>query len=195
MPMPHPNDRSSIARLPYLDSAQQRLITTIATMWQQVKDFVRNIPDLLVPKVVRVEIPLDKQLSDAIAQSLHDPAFRIQLLAHSRQALSSLGIEIPPQQQVTVLESTSTQTFLILPIMTDREIEHLQAGVSSQRSMRSVRSRIILKTWQDPDYKARLCTDPKAVLIAEGVKIPDLATVKVLENSSEYLYLVIPAIH
>jgi Nitrile hydratase, alpha chain len=193
--MSHHKDRSSIARLPYLDSAQQQLITNITTMWQQIGDFVRNIPDLLVPKVVHVEIPLDKQLSDAIAQSIHDPAFRTQLLAHPRQALSSLGIGIPLPQQITVLESTSTQTFLILPIMTDLEIEHLQAGVSSQRSMRSVRSSIILKAWQDPDYKARLCAEPKAVLIAEGVKIPELATVKVLENNSENLYLVIPTIH
>ncbi len=193
--MSHHKDRSLIARLPYLDSAQQQLITTIAAMWQQVRDFVRNIPDLLVPKIVHVEVPIDKQLSDAIAQAVHDRAFRTQLLTHPKQALGSLGIELPPPQQVTALESTSTQTFLVLPIMTDREIEHLQAGVSSQRSLRSVRSRIILKTWQDPDYKARLYADPKAVLIAEGVKIPDLATVKVLENSSEYLYLVIPAIH
>jgi hypothetical protein len=193
--MSHPKDRSSIAILPYLDSAQQQLLTTTAMMWQQVKDFVRNIPDLLVPKVVYVEIPLDKQLSDAIAKSVNDPAFRSRLLAHPRPALSSLGIEIPLQQQITVLESTSTQTFLILPIMTDREIEHLQAGVSSQRSMRSVRSSIVLKTWQDPDYKTRLYTDPKAVLIAEGIKIPELATVKVLENNLENLYLVIPTIH
>ncbi len=193
--MPHPKDRSSVTKLPYLDSAQQRTISTALPIWQQVKAFVQNIPDLLVPKVVHVEIPLDKQLSDAIAQAIHDRAFRTQLIAHPKQALIGLDITLPPHQQVTVLESTPTQIFLVLPIMTDREIEHLQAGMSARRTLRSVRSQIILKTWQDPAYKTRLCDDPKAVLIAEGVKIPALATVAVLENSSEHLYLVIPSIH
>lgn len=193
--MPHSKYRSSSTKLSYLDSAQQESIATITRIWQRLNDFVKNIPDLLVPKVVHEQISLEKQLSEAIALAIHDPDFRTQLLAHPKPTLSRLDIRLPPQQQVTVLESSATETFLVLPIMTDREIEDLQAGVSSARSLRSVRSQIILKTWQDPDYKARLYADPTAVLIAEGVKIPDRTTVKVLENSLEHLYLVIPSIH
>jgi hypothetical protein len=163
--------------------------------WSRLRQTIGATRDLLVPKVVPIEVSLEQQLSDAIAQAIHDPALRAALIADPQSTLASLKIALPPQQQVTVLESTATQTFLILPIMTDREVEYLQAGLSSQRSLRSVRSQIVLKAWQDPEYKARLLADPNTILSKEGVKIPTLTSVRVLENSLEQLYLAIPTIH
>jgi hypothetical protein len=188
-------DRSSINKSTHLDSTHQILISIFVTAWNWVQNFVTTIFSLLTPKVVHVEISLEDRLSDAIAQAVRDPEFRIQLLDRPKPALASLDIIIPPQQEVTVLESTSTQTFLVLPIMTDREVEQLQAGVNSPRPLRSVRSRILLKIWQDPDYRSQIFADPKAVLIAEGFPIPDTAAVKILENSLTHLYLAIPSMH
>jgi hypothetical protein len=118
-----------------------------------------------------------------------------QLLDRPQQALASLDIQLPPTQAVFVVESTPQQNFLVIPMMTDREVEILQSGLNSGRALRATRSRIILKAWQNADYKAQLLTDPKAILVAEGFQIPDVATVRVLENDPAHLYLVIPTFH
>jgi hypothetical protein len=164
-------------------------------MWNRFQTFARTIPDLLTPKPVRVEVSLDEQLSDAIAQAVKNPAFRAQLLDRPKQTLASLDIQMPPAQAVTVLESTPGQTFLVIPIMTDREVEILEAGLNSGRAQRANRSRLLLKAGRDPDYRSQLLTNPKAVLTAAGFQLPDTATVTVLENSLKHLYLVIPFVH
>jgi Nitrile hydratase, alpha chain len=164
-------------------------------MWNQFQTLLQTIPDLLTPKPVLVEVSLDEQLSDAIAHAVHDREFRTKLLDRPKQTLASINIHIPSAQDVTVVESTPGQTFLVIPIMTDREIEILKSGSNSRRSLRAARSNILLKAWQDTAYKARLLADPKAVLISEGFQLPDTAIVKVLENDAKHLHLVIPSVH
>jgi Nitrile hydratase, alpha chain len=181
--------------MPYLENAQQNLLSTVAAILERLQDFVKTIPKLLVPQVVHVEVSLEAQLSDAIAQAVRDPEFRQQLLDRPKQALASIYIRLPPLQEVTVLAATSTQTYLVLPIATEDEIERVRAGVNSPRSLRALRSKILLNAFEDPDYRSRLVADPKAVLIEAGFQIPIDTQVRVLENSSEHLYLVIPAIH
>jgi Nitrile hydratase, alpha chain len=193
--MQHP-DRSLIDnKMPYLENAQQNLLSTAAAILERLQDFVKTIPTLLVPQVVHVEVSLESQLSDAIAEAVRDREFRQQLLDRPKQALASRNLRIPPLQEVTVLAATSTQTYLVLPISTEAEIERVRAGVNSPRSLRSIRSKILLNAFEDPDYRSRLVADPKAVLIEAGFQIPIDTQVRVLENSSEHLYLVIPAIH
>jgi hypothetical protein len=193
--MQHP-DRSLIDNnMPYLENAQQNLLSTAAAILERLQDFVKTIPTLLVPQVVHVEVSLESQLSDAIAEAVRDREFRQQLLDRPKQALASRNLRIPPLQEVTVLAATSTQTYLVLPISTEAEIERVRAGVNSPRSLRSIRSKILLNAFEDPDYRSRLVADPKAVLIEAGFQIPIDTQVRVLENSSEHLYLVIPAIH
>ena len=164
-------------------------------MWQRFQTFWHTISDLLTPKPVWIERSLDEQLAEAIAQAVHNPNFRTQLLSAPQQALASLDIQLPPTQAVFVVESTPQQTFLVIPIVTDREVEILQSGLNSGRALRATRSRIILKAWQDAEYKAQLLADPKAVLLAEGFQIPAATTVKVLENDAQHLHLVIPTLH
>lgn len=164
-------------------------------MLNRLQTLVQNIPDFLTPKPVRIEVSLDEKLSDAIAQAVHDPKFRKQSIDRPKETLATLGIQLPPECEVTVVESTAGQTFLVLPIKTDREVEIVRSGLNSGRSLRAIRSQVILKAWEEPDYKTQLLTDPKTVLIDAGFQIPDRTTVKVLENDAEHLYLVIPNLH
>jgi xanthine/CO dehydrogenase XdhC/CoxF family maturation factor len=164
-------------------------------MWNQLQTFVRAIPDLLTPKPMRVEVSLDEQLSEAIALAVKNSAFRTRLLDRPKQTLASLDIQIPPVQAVTVLESTPGQTFLVIPIMTDREVQILEAGLTSGRANRANRSRMLLQAGRDPDFRSRLLTNPNAVLTEAGFQISATATVTVKENSLEQLYLVIPFGH
>jgi hypothetical protein len=106
-----------------------------------------------------------------------------------------MEVMIPAAQNVTVLESREGEIFFILPVMTDQEAEHLATSLNTVHPQRSVRSRVLLKARQDPNYKAQLLQEPKAVLIAEGLPIPESAKVTLLENSPEQLYLVLPHVH
>jgi Nitrile hydratase, alpha chain len=53
--------------------------------------------------------------------------------------------------------------------------------------------KVIASAWSDDDYKARLVADPKSVLSEAGVALDDGAEIKVVEETAEVRYLVIPA--
>ncbi|WP_410513677.1 NHLP leader peptide family RiPP precursor [Paenibacillus sp. BR2-3] len=56
-----------------------------------------------------------------------------------------------------------------------------------------LRNQVIQKAWEDPSFKQRLLSDPKAALKeALGVIIPDNVTLKAVEEGSNEFYLVIP---
>jgi hypothetical protein len=134
-------------------------------------------------------------LSQVVAKAVHEPEFRSQLLTHPKRTLSHLAIPIPDEQNVTVLESKEGQIFFVLPILSDDDVKQLSASLSSVHPQRSIRSRVLIKAAQDSDYKAQLVRDPKAVLNAEGMMIPESAELAVLENSDRQLYIVLPQIH
>ena len=54
-------------------------------------------------------------------------------------------------------------------------------------------SKIIAKSWADDGFKRRLMNDPSGTLKAEGVDLPAGVTVKVVENTSNVVHLVLPA--
>jgi hypothetical protein len=56
-----------------------------------------------------------------------------------------------------------------------------------------LRNQVIQKAWEDPSFKQRLLADPKSALKeALGVIIPDIVTLKAVEEGSNEFYLVIP---
>lgn len=59
---------------------------------------------------------------------------------------------------------------------------------SNQRAIADV----VARYYGDPDFAAQVDADPTAVLKAEGVEIPDGATVKLLFNSETVWHLVVP---
>lgn len=164
-------------------------------MWQNSRNLLKTLQEMLTPQPVHVEVCLEQRLSDAIGEAVHNPLFKARLLADPKQTLATMKVQLPPEQSVTVLESTAEQTFLVLPVMTDREVAALQEGLNGGRSLRATRSRILLQAWQEPAYRLRLLVDPKGVMKEAGFQIPDAMAVKVLENTSDHLHLVIPSLH
>ncbi|MGG6314274.1 NHLP leader peptide family RiPP precursor [Paenibacillus macerans] len=56
-----------------------------------------------------------------------------------------------------------------------------------------LQSEVIQKAWQDPSFKAKLLSDPKAAIQeALGVILPDHIKVKAVEENSDEFYLVLP---
>lgn len=58
--------------------------------------------------------------------------------------------------------------------------------------MRAHYARITAKAWSDPAFKARLLSDPHVALREAGIDIPAGKTVKVVENTSDTVHLVLP---
>lgn len=134
------------------------------------------------------------QLTQVMAKAIHEPTFRTRLMDAPKVVLAEMNIPIPQAQNVTVLESKAGEILFVLPDITEQEAEQLMTSVNPVQKQRSVRSQILLKAKKDPAYKAQLKKEPKLVLIAEGLPIPDSATVTLLENSPDQLYLVLPHI-
>lgn len=51
---------------------------------------------------------------------------------------------------------------------------------------------IIVKAWEDPDFKKQLLKDPKKILVQEGCKIPEDMKVFVHENTEKEFHFTLP---
>jgi hypothetical protein len=57
-----------------------------------------------------------------------------------------------------------------------------------------LKNQIIQKAWEDPSFKAKLLSEPKAALKeAFGIDVPDTINLKAIEETADSFYLVIPA--
>ena len=54
-------------------------------------------------------------------------------------------------------------------------------------------ARLFAACWKDEALKARLMSDPKAVLKEHGLDVPDGIDVKVVENADDCVHITLPA--
>jgi hypothetical protein len=54
-------------------------------------------------------------------------------------------------------------------------------------------AQIVAKCWADPTFKSKLLANTNATLTAEGVDVPAGVEVRVVENSAQVVYVVLPA--
>jgi hypothetical protein len=84
-----------------------------------------------------------RQAEEALLQRAHrDPAFRQALLTDPESAISSeLGIDIPPDVTITVVEESLRDLYLVIPFdaassgageLTDRELATVAGGATLQ---------------------------------------------------------------
>ena len=52
--------------------------------------------------------------------------------------------------------------------------------------------KVVAKAWADEDFKAKLLADPKTVLKANGLAIPQDVELRVVENTDKVVYLILP---
>lgn len=63
---------------------------------------------------------------------------------------------------------------------------------ASKRATANQLGQVILKAWTDDDFKQRLLADPATVLQENGVQVQPGVGVKVLEDTDDVNYLVLP---
>ncbi len=54
-------------------------------------------------------------------------------------------------------------------------------------------AQVIARAWSDPDFKARLLSDPKVVLVGYGIDLPTGLNLKIVENTADTIHFVLPA--
>ncbi len=65
------------------------------------------------------------------------------------------------------------------------------SGFPTQRL--NIESRVVRRAWADESYRQRLLDDPKTALAEEiGVPLPDRLRVRVVEEQSDLMYIVLP---
>ena len=65
-------------------------------------------------------------------------------------------------------------------------------GTQSHEERRSAYAKAIAQAWSDEAFKAKLKSDPSSVLAELGAEVPAGVTVKVVENTADTYYLVVP---
>ena len=53
-------------------------------------------------------------------------------------------------------------------------------------------ARIVAKAWADEDYKQRLMSNPAAVLLEEGMEMPEGVELKIVEATDKLAWMVLP---
>ena len=67
-------------------------------------------------------------------------------------------------------------------------------GLTPERIERNQRvfADIVAKYYGDPDFRAEVDKDPSRVIRAEGLEVPEGTEVKLLFNTENHLYIVLP---
>ena len=55
-------------------------------------------------------------------------------------------------------------------------------------------AQVIARAWSDESFKKELLADPRAVLAAHGITVPEGVNLQVLEEKENMRYLVLPAV-
>ena len=65
--------------------------------------------------------------------------------------------------------------------------------MSNGMTRKEIEENLITKAWKDSSFKQNLIADPRSVLEAEGIDLPKNIEVRVVEESADVFYLVIPS--
>ena len=128
-----------------------------------------------------------------VARVWSDPPFKQRLLSDPGAALGELGIAVPEDMEMVVLENTPETTHLVLGA--PRRVEPLSAIHDIKRFGDTYRDpRLHTLNWvsHDPVHTARIKADPLEALAWMGVDVPAGMTVVVQENSWTLTHLVLP---
>lgn len=131
---------------------------------------------------VRAAIEKRDQITPAhgakvVARSWVDPLFRIKLLMNANQAVAELGFPMTTTQLVAVENDESVHNVVVCTLCScyPRELLGLPPAWYKSRA-----------------YRARIVSEPRAVLAEFGTHLSDDVEVRVHDSTADMRYLVIP---
>lgn len=113
-----------------------------------------------------------------VARAWLDPAFRAQLLADASAACAQLGFHAAGREYLVALENTDAVHNVI---------------VCTQCSCTAWTAIGLPPDWyKSPEYRARVVREPRALLRAMGLDLPEQIAIRVWDTSGETRYMVLP---
>ena len=64
--------------------------------------------------------------------------------------------------------------------------------MSQAKTRKEIESNLIAKAWKDDSFKQQLMNNPKSAIAEAGISLPESIEVKVIEETANTFYLVIP---
>ncbi|PLS68361.1 MAG: hypothetical protein CV045_08310 [Cyanobacteria bacterium M5B4] len=113
-----------------------------------------------------------------------DPAFKQEFISNPKATLSQVGVTVADNVELTVLEETENNLFLVIPSTeATQEISEDSDPIA----------KLIARVATDAALRAEMLADPKAVILREtGLVIPEESEVTVFEQTADKAYLVLP---
>ena len=142
-----------------------------------------------------------------ILKAWEDSGFKNALLDNPRAAIEAeLGVDLPPQLQVDVLEEGPNHMILVIPSSSSDVLDETYGGALAQTWLDAATpsleleagitvadTRLVLKAWSDEGFKSSLLENPRETIEAElGMELPAELQVDALEATSESLVVVLP---
>jgi nitrile hydratase len=150
----------------------------------------RALRELLIEKNVFSAADLQRQIeltesrtpelgAKVVARAWADPQYKAQLLKDAKPAIESLlGIDLNLTPELTVVENT-------------RERHHVICCTLCSCYPRAVLG--IPPAWyKSTEYRARMVSEPRAVLAEFGTRLPDDVEIRVVDSTADMRYMVLP---
>jgi len=113
-----------------------------------------------------------------VARAWVDPAFKSRLAANPKAAAAELGIDATSYAELVIVENTE-------------RLHHLVVCTLCSCYPRTLLG--IPPDWyKSLPYRSRAVTDPRGVMKAFGLELPDSVEVRVLDSTADMRYLVVP---
>lgn len=150
----------------------------------------RALRELLIEKKVFTAADLQRQIeltesrtpelgAKVVARAWTDPQYKARLLADPKPAIESLlGIDLNLTPELTVVENTP-------------ERHHVICCTLCSCYPRAVLG--IPPAWyKSPEYRARMVSEPRAVLAEFGTTLPEDVEIRVVDSTADMRYIVLP---
>lgn len=128
-----------------------------------------------------------------VARAWSDPLFKARLLADPVAGISELELVIPEGKSIVAVENTSKLIYIVLTSPRYTETKSAYADIKGFGEA-YWDPRLFALNWgsHDPIFTARFKADPKAALRYMDVHVPEMLTIKVVENSRTQAHLALP---
>ena len=150
----------------------------------------RALRELLIEKNIFTAADLQRQIeltesrtpelgARVVARAWTDPQYKAWLLKDAKPAIENLlGIDLNLTPELTVVENT-------------REHHHVICCTLCSCYPRAVLG--VPPAWyKSPEYRARVVSEPRAVLAEFGTALPDDVEIRVVDSTADMRYMVLP---
>lgn len=77
-------------------------------------------------------------------------------------------------------------------MMTEASVEKLEAAQKALLARKQLEASIILRAWQDDEFRQRLFNDPRAAVEEMGMEVPEGMSVSVVEEPATAWQIAVP---